>query len=107
MGSAVENVSLLSDKMRQNQYLYEKNAKVLTVDGCPHGVFLEKTHSLDVVLGVGSKSMVDAGGKNKQVALLNGDADPLVAFATNVEETTSIQYVSNFLVFVEMSISDR
>jgi hypothetical protein len=51
--------------------------------------------------------MVDAGRKNKQVALLDGDADPLVAFAANVEETTSIQDVSNFLVFVEMSISDR
>lgn len=80
---------------------------MLTVDGCPHGVFLEKTHSLDVVLGVGSKSVVDTGRKNKQVALLNGDANPLVTFATNVEKTTSIQDVSDFLVFVEMSISDR
>jgi hypothetical protein len=79
---------------------------VLTVNGSPYGVFLEQTHSLDVVLGVGSKSMVDACRKNKQVTLLNRDADPLIAFATNVKETTSIQDVSNFLVFVEMSISN-
>lgn len=51
--------------------------------------------------------MVDASGKNQQVALLDPDSDPALILGPHVKEAASVQHKSYFLIFMQMLVKEH
>lgn len=54
------------------------------------------------ISAVCSESMVKARRQNDEIIFLNSDSDPLVFVIPHVKETLAIEYVADFLIFVQM-----
>jgi hypothetical protein len=56
---------------------------------------------------IGRKPVVDAGGEDDQVVLLDADADPRVAGVAHVEEAVPLLNVADLLVLVQVLAEER
>lgn len=73
----------------------------------PFGVFLEQTHSLNVVLIVGSEAVVDPRRQNYQIVLLESDSDPIVIFGSDIEVAGAVTNISDLLIFMEVLVEEH
>jgi hypothetical protein len=59
------------------------------------------------VLVIGGESVVDARGQHNQIALLEPDSDPIVAFTADVEKPRAVEDIPDLLVLVQVLVEKR
>jgi hypothetical protein len=63
-------------------------------------------YSFTYVLGVCSKSMIDARRHNHQVMFLQPDPHPIIILTPNIKITSTIQNIPNLFIFMQMLVEE-
>jgi hypothetical protein len=77
------------------------------VQGGPLGLVLEQTHGLDKVVLIDGEAVIDAGGQDDEVALLDAEADPLVVARAHIKVAGAVEDVPDLLVLVQVLVEEH
>jgi hypothetical protein len=67
--------------------------------------YLSLVHCTHVLL-ISSKTMIDSRRHNSQISLLQSQTNPIITLTSNVKVTSTIEDISDFLVFVKMLVEE-